>query len=86
MILNFDIERPISIAALDAAMNDDRRIFLLAQRDINVDEPEEADLYVIGTVANIRQILRLPGGSVRVLVEGITRASLISLVSREPYL
>jgi ATP-dependent Lon protease len=85
MILNFDIERPISIAALDAAMNDDRRIFLLAQRDINVDEPEEADLYVIGTVANIRQILRLPGGSVRVLVEGITRASLISLVSREPF-
>ena len=85
MILNFDIERPISIAALDAAMNDDRRIFLLAQRDINVDEPDEDDLYVIGTVANIRQILRLPGGSVRVLVEGITRASLISIVSREPF-
>lgn len=85
MILNFDIERPISIAALDAAMNNDRRIFLLAQRDINVDEPEEEDLYTIGTIANIRQILRLPGGSVRVLVEGVSRASLISIVSREPF-
>jgi ATP-dependent Lon protease len=85
MILNFDVERPISIAALDSAMSNDRRIFLLAQRDINIDEPEESDLYVIGTVASIRQILRLPGGSVRVLVEGISRASLVEVVAKEPY-
>ena len=86
MILNFDIERPISIAAMDRAMEGGRRIFLLAQRDPDVEEPEKSDLYEIGCVANVRQILRMPGGGVRVLVEGRMRASLLRIISEKPYL
>ena len=85
MILNFDIERPISVAALDEAMRGDRRIFLLAQRDVEVDEPEIGDLYTIGTIAGVRQILRMPGGGVRVLVEGDCRAELCRCLSAAPY-
>ena len=86
MILNFDIERPISIAAMDSAMEGDRRIFLLAQRDPDVEEPEMADLYEIGCLANVRQILRMPDGGIRVLVEGRSRARLLRIVSEKPYL
>jgi ATP-dependent Lon protease len=78
MLLNFDVERQISVAALDQAMNLDRRIFLLAQRDINVEDPGVEDLYVIGTVCFIKQILKMPGGGVRVmrLAEGSRVVSL----------
>ena len=58
-VLNFDVERPKSIAALDAAMADNRRVFLLAQRDLEIEEPELSDLYVVGTVCRIRQLLIL---------------------------
>jgi len=85
MLLNFDVERHMSVAAVDAAMLRGRRVFLLAQREIEVEEPNESDLYVIGTICNIRQILRLPGGGVRVLVEGISRARLVRINSKEPY-
>ncbi len=85
MILNFDIERPKSVAALNDAMNGDRRIFLLAQRDMGAEEPAEDELYTVGTIANIRQILRMPGGGVRVLVEGLRRAKMISLVTVRPF-
>ena len=86
MILNFDIERPISIAALDAAMEGDRRVFLLAQRDPDVEEPRPEDLYEIGCIAGIRQILRMPGGGVRVLVEGERRAQLHLVLNGKPYM
>ena len=86
MILNFDIERPISVAAMERAMAGDRRIFLLAQRDPDVEEPEQADLYDIGCAANVRQILRMPGGGIRVLVEGRTRARLLRITAEKPYL
>ncbi|NLL38803.1 MAG: endopeptidase La [Clostridiales bacterium] len=85
MLLSFDVERQISIAALDAAMDADRSIFLLAQRDINVDDPEVEDLYIIGTVCFIKQILRMPGGSIRVMVEGKHRARLVRVFSKYPY-
>ena len=86
MILNFDIERPISVAALDRAMEGERRIFLLAQRDADVEEPEERDLYHIGCVAYVRQILRMPGGAVRVLVEGKSRAQLNRITAMKPWM
>ena len=86
MILNFDIERPVSIAALDRAMEAERRIFLLAQRDADVEEPTQEDLYSIGCIAGIRQILRMPGGGVRVLVEGKCRARLNRIVVYRPWL
>jgi len=87
MILNFDIERPASIAALDQAMENDRRIFLLAQRDPDIEEPDDpADLYTIGCVAGIRQILRMSGGGVRVLVEGKCRARLNRIITYKPWI
>ena len=86
MILNFDIERTASIAALDRAMGEDRRIFLLAQKDADVEEPGQDDLYSIGCIAYIRQILRMPNGGVRVLVEGKNRARLNRITLFRPWL
>ena len=60
--LNFDVERPLSIAALNAALAADQQVFLVSQKDISTEVPSEADLYTMGTVCPIRQILRIPGG------------------------
>lgn len=75
MDLTFDVERPISIAALERAMEAEQDIFLVTQREIGVELPAEEDLYQIGTVSHIRQILRLSSGSARVMVEGRRRAA-----------
>ena len=68
MTLTFDVERPISIAALERAMEADQDIFLVTQREIGVNAPEEKDLYTIGTVSHITQILRLGQSSVRAFI------------------
>ena len=86
MTLTFDVERPISIAALERAMEADQDIFLVTQREIGVNAPEEKDLYTIGTVSHITQILRLGQSSVRVMVEGRRRAHLRRLWQTEPFL
>ena len=79
MLLNFDVERTMSTGALDAATGGDRRIFLLAQKDITKESPSERDLYKIGTVCYVKQVLKIPGGGMKVLVEGSCRARLISM-------
>ena len=76
MIIHLDAGRERSVAALEQAMTEDRRILLCAQRDGDVNEPQRADLYDVGTVAEVRQLLKMPGGAFRVLVEGICRAEL----------
>ena len=86
MSLTFDVERPISIAALERAMEADQDIFLVTQREIGVNAPEEKDLYTIGTVSHITQILRLGQSSVRVMVEGRQRAHLRRLWQTEALL
>ena len=86
MHLTFDVERPSSVAALERAMEGDQEIFLVTQREIGVELPEEKDLYQIGTVSRIRQILRLSSGSARVMVEGRCRARLRRLWQTSPYL
>ena len=86
MNLTFEVERPISIAALERAMEGEQDIFLVTQREISVELPEEKDLYQIGTVSHIRQILRLSSGSARVMVEGRRRARLRRLWQSSPYL
>ncbi len=86
MYLNFDVERRISIAALERAMEADQEIFLVTQREVSVDHPGEADLYEIGTVSHIRQILRSSPTSLRVMVEGEQRARLRRLWRSQPYL
>jgi ATP-dependent Lon protease len=86
MSINFDVERPISIRALERAMEADQQIFLVTQREVGVDVPEEKDLYEVGTVAHISQILRVSPTSVRVLVEGQHRARLRRLWQTAPFL
>lgn len=74
MVLHFDVARAVSVEALTAAMESDRLVFLAAQKDISVEAPKENDIYEMGCVARIKQLLRMPGGNLRVLVEGIKRA------------
>ena len=86
MNLTFDVERDISIAALERAMEADQEIFLVTQREISTNLPGEADLYEIGTVSHISQILRLGSSTVRCVVEGKQRARLKRLWQTTPYL
>ena len=85
MITHFDVGRPKSIKALEAAMAGDQTIFLVAQRDIEVDEPTIDDVYTVGTIAKIKQVIKLPGDSVRILVEGVCRARLTEIISDNPF-
>jgi len=86
MTLTFDVERPFSIHALERAMEADQDIFLVTQREIGVNAPQEKDLYEIGTLSHITQILRLSKNSLRVMVEGRRRARLRRLWQTEPFL
>ena len=74
MIIHFDVGRLLSIRALEAAMKNGQTLFLTAQRDLKTDNPSPSDLYQIGTICQVKQILRLPGDNIRVLVEGKQRA------------
>lgn len=86
LMLHFDVGRAASIQALEEAMGEKREIFLVTQRDLTVENPDQDDLYAIGTVAEVKQILRLPENSVRVMVEGYCRGRLLRLVDTEPYI
>ncbi|MEW5783921.1 MAG: endopeptidase La [Bacillota bacterium] len=85
MVLHLDVGRERSVTALDRAMVGDNRILLVAQKDAREDEPVEEDLYTIGTVAEIKQMIKLPGGTIRVLVEGLSRARITRFTAVEPY-
>ena len=85
-VLSFDVERDISIRALERAMEQDQYVFLVAQRETATGRPEEKDLYAVGTLSVIRQILRIGEASVRVIMEGKSRARLRRLWQTEPYL
>lgn len=74
MLIHFDVGRSLSIHALEAAMKNGQVIFLTAQRELKTDSPTPGDLYQLGTICVIKQILRLPGDNIRVLVEGRSRA------------
>ena len=86
LTLSFDVEREISIYALDCAMEADRRIFLVTQREIGVMQPQEEDLYEIGTVCHILQIIKTSDSSVRVVVQGESRAHIRRLWQLKPFL
>ena len=70
MLVHFDVGREKSIRAVDEAMRTNQEIFLVAQKNVATDKPGMDDLYEIGTVAHIRQVLKLPGDTVHILVEG----------------
>ena len=84
MVLHFDVGRPRSVAALEKAMATDQRIFLTAQQDTEIEDPVAEDLCRMGTVAVIRQVMNLPGDTLRVLVEGEQRAVMEKMVQDEP--
>ncbi|MDL2237337.1 endopeptidase La [Christensenellaceae bacterium OttesenSCG-928-K19] len=86
MVLHFDVGRDMSVAAVEECMVQGKEIFLTAQKDIKVENPEKDDLYEIGTVAKVKQVLKLPGDMMRVLVEGVRRGKLIGYIKREPYM
>ena len=86
MSLTFDVERQISIRALERAMEGEQEIFLVTQREIGTNLPGEQDLYEVGTISHISQILRLSPTAVRVMVEGSRRARLRRLWQTEPFL
>ncbi len=85
MVLQFDVGREKSIRALDGIMEREREIFLVAQRDLNVDDPEPKDLYTVGVVAEVRQIVKTHGDTLRVLVHGKYRARILMMKQTEPY-
>ncbi len=86
MLLHFDVGRKMSALAIEKAMKTDQKIFVVAQRDIDIDKPTHKDLYSIGVIAEIKQILRQPENVIRVVVEGKQRAKLLSPGEKKPYL
>lgn len=86
MIVHFDVSRERSIHAIEAAMMNDQKIFLITQKDPEKETPGLFDLYEIGTIAYIKQVVKLPQNLLRVLVEGKERAQLMSLKQEDPYL
>ena len=86
MIVHFDVSRERSVKAIEAAMLNDQKIFLVTQKDPEVETPEISDLYHVGTIAYIKQVVKLPKNLLRVLVEGTERAELLSFSQEVPFL
>lgn len=86
MIVHFDISREKSIKAVEKAMLENQEIFVVTQRDAEAEEPEEKDLYRVGTVVTIKQLMRLPQNIIRVLVEGTARAELLEMDGEQGHL
>lgn len=85
MVVPLDVGRDKSISALEEAMLNDHQIVLAAQRQAKITEPTEEDIYEIGTLAEIKQLLKLPDGTIRVLVEGLRRIRIIQYVQADPH-
>lgn len=85
MIIHFDVGRDKSVNALEKAMVDDSLILLCSQKDPKIDEPGIDDFYHIGTVSKIKQMLKLPGGSIRVLIEGLNRGRIVDFTETDKY-
>lgn len=85
MILNFDVGREVSLRALDEAMASEDLVFLTSQKAAEVDEPTEDDFYHVGTICKVKQMIKLPGDTVRVLVEGISRGKATEIKLEDGY-
>ncbi|WP_409178076.1 endopeptidase La [Brevibacillus fortis] len=85
MVLHLDVGREKSIRALEQAMVDDNKILLATQEEVHIEEPDAEQIYSIGTVARVKQMLKLPNGTIRVLVEGLQRAKIEEYLQQEDY-
>lgn len=85
MVLHLDVGREKSVQALEKAMVDDSLIFLTTQKEVSIDEPLEDDLYKMGTLTKVKQMLKLPNGTIRVLVEGLKRAEITSFFDEDDH-
>ncbi|MBB6445840.1 endopeptidase La [Bacillus benzoevorans] len=85
MVLHLDVGRDKSVQALEKAMVDDHLIFLTTQKDLSIDEPVEDDLYRMGTLTKVKQMLKLPNGTIRVLIEGLVRAEISEFTEYPDY-
>ncbi len=84
-VIHFDVGRLKSVAALNTAMERDQRIFLVAQKDVSQDDPTPSDLYRMGVVGRVRQIVKLPHDNFRIIVDGEYRATAVEILQTEPY-
>lgn len=85
-LIHFDINRKITVNAVEMAMEQDQQVLLLMQKDPNVEDPKPEDLYSVGTVAEIKQLIKLPGDIIRVMVQGLERAEVCEIYTDQPYL
>lgn len=85
MVIPLFVGREKSIQCLETAMENDKRVFLVAQKEASVDDPETSDIFEVGTVASILQLLKLPDGTVKVLVEGSVRAQVTEFLNIDPF-
>ncbi|MFC4737470.1 endopeptidase La [Bacillus daqingensis] len=85
MVLHLDVGRKKSVSALEQAMVEENEIFLLTQKEVATEEPSVSDLYTIGTCAHVKQMLKLPNGTIRVLVEGLQRGKVLSVNEKDEY-
>jgi len=85
MVLHLDVGREKSIKALEKAMVDDNQILLATQEEVNIEEPGAEQIYKVGTVARVKQMLKLPNGTIRVLVEGLQRAKIEEFLQEDEY-
>lgn len=86
MVIHFDVGREKSVKALEDSMLKNQKIFLTAQKNIETDDPTIDEIYEIGTLCKVKQMLKLPGDTIRVLVEGISRAKINEVLQEEPYI
>ncbi len=86
MVIHLDVGREKSISAIEQSMMEDNRIMLIAQKEAKVADPAEEDLYEVGTEAQVKQMIKLPGGTIRVLVEGFNRARIINIFNEKDFM